>query len=70
MNIAYQTELRPALPNVYGASDYRDFRDQLAHIDRLLRASGEEDLLVQKGLERWEKEAHEAGKTARSCQRH
>ena len=38
--LTFQTELRPALPNVYGASDYREFRDQLSQMDHLLGKSG------------------------------
>ena len=53
--IALQTELRPALPNVYGASDYREFRDQLSQMDHLLRHTGMEDTLLSSALERWEK---------------
>ena len=61
MTIPFQTDLRPALPNVYGASDYREFRDQLSRMDHLLRYSGVEDGLVSSALERWEKGSRETG---------
>jgi len=38
--IAIQTEFRPALPVVFGAKDYRDFRDTLLEMDRILIATG------------------------------
>ena len=47
--IAFQTELRPALPNIHGAFDYREFRGQLSQMDRLLRKSGVEDELIEIG---------------------
>ena len=59
--IAFQTELRPALPNIHGAFDYREFRDQLSQMDRLLRKSGVEEELIDAALERWEKEGAKAG---------
>lgn len=51
--IAIQTEFRPALPNVYGAADYREFREVLSHMDTALRAGLGEDM-VQRWLEKWE----------------
>ena len=59
--IAFQPEFRPSLPNVYGASDYREFRDQLAQIDQLLRGSGIEDRLVGAAMARWEQQAEQDG---------
>jgi hypothetical protein len=56
MIISYQPELRPALPNVYAASDYREFRDQLSTIDELLVKSGLESSLIEGALQRWEKD--------------
>ena len=35
-NIAFQRELRPVLPNVYGTLDYREFREVLEKIDEVL----------------------------------
>jgi hypothetical protein len=55
--IAFQPDLRPALPNVYAASDYCEFRDQLTQIDRLLRVSGTENALVESAVLRWMSEA-------------
>ena len=69
MTIPFQTDLRPALPNVYGASDYREFRDQLSRMDHLLRYSGVEDRLVGSALERWEKGPRETGVKVMPAQR-
>ena len=49
-NIAFQPEFRPALPMVYGAKDYRDFRDTLLEMDRILVESGIEDAFVRRHL--------------------
>lgn len=46
--VAFQQELRPELPNVYGTYDYRTFRDILIKIDTILMRSGlEHDLIFQ-----------------------
>lgn len=55
MTVLYQLPLRPAIPNIYGASDYREFSDQLEKIDHLLRFSGAEESLVISALKRWER---------------
>lgn len=44
--IAFQTEFRPVLPVVFGAKDYREFRDTLVEIDRLLTVTGIEDRMI------------------------
>lgn len=49
-NIAFQPEFRPALPKVYGAKDYRDYRDALIEMDRILVESGAEDAFVRRHL--------------------
>lgn len=36
VNIAFQLQITPALPTIYGPVDYRDFRDTLQHIDMIL----------------------------------
>jgi len=51
--ITIQTEFSPDIPNVYGAADYREFRQSLLHMDTILNA-GLADDLVQKWLEKWE----------------
>lgn len=61
MMIAYQPNLRPALPNVYGASDYCEFRDQLWQIDQFLQSSDVEKALISTAMARWEREAKQAG---------
>jgi hypothetical protein len=50
--IAIQTEFSPALPNVYGAADYREFRETLDHMDTAIR-SGLADDLVTAWLDKW-----------------
>lgn len=45
--IIYQPELRPALPCVYGPVDFRDYRDRLVTIDRMLLEGGVEAVFIQ-----------------------
>jgi len=45
--LAWQPELRPALPCVYGPIDFREFRDQLITIDQLLDTGGVEMRFVR-----------------------
>lgn len=55
-NIPFQHELRPALPeipNIYGASDYQEFRSILIQIDCLIEKSNLEWPLINKALEKW-----------------
>ena len=59
--IALQLNFRPALPNVYGASDYREFRDQLSQIDKLLRGSGVEKALIDSAMARCQRGAKQEG---------
>lgn len=49
--VAFQPEFRPALPRVFGAKDYRDFRDTLIEMDRILVESGLEDAFVCRHLD-------------------
>lgn len=44
--IAFQPEFRPALPVVFGAKDYREFRAILVEMDRILVVSGLEGRFV------------------------
>ena len=44
--INFQPEFRPALPCVFGAKDYREFRAVLIETDRILRMSGIEDRFI------------------------
>ena len=48
--IAFQTEFRPALPVVFGAKDYREFRTTLEEMDRLLTITGIEDRMITQHL--------------------
>jgi hypothetical protein len=52
-NLPFQYELRPAIPNVYGTLDYREFRDTLIKIDEILNKSGLEHKIVQEALEEY-----------------
>jgi hypothetical protein len=49
-HIVYQPALRPALPCVYGPVDFRDYRDRLVTIDRLLLEGGVEAVFIQLAL--------------------
>lgn len=46
MILAFQPELRPALPVVWGAKDYQEFRDTLVEMDRILTATGIESRAI------------------------
>ena len=48
--IPLQQELSPALPNIYGAKDFREFKRTLVDIDAILRKSCIEDDLIEKTL--------------------
>lgn len=48
--VAFQQEFRPALPNVYGALDYRIFRDTLIKIDEILNKTDLEYPLILSAL--------------------
>jgi len=48
--IAFQTEFRPALPVVFGAKDYHEFRDTLQEMDRILTITGIEDRMIARHL--------------------
>ncbi len=51
--ITYQNELRPVLPTVFGAKDYREFRKTLEEMDHILTATGiEHRILTQKIIEK------------------
>ncbi|MBW2186552.1 MAG: hypothetical protein JRG71_09200, partial [Deltaproteobacteria bacterium] len=46
--IAFQTEFRPALPVVFGAKDYREFRTTIEEMDNILTTTGiEHQMIVQ-----------------------
>ena len=46
MIIQFQPSFRPALPEVFGAKDYRQFRETLVEMDRILASTGLEDRLI------------------------
>lgn len=51
MILPFQPEFRPALPTVYGAKDYREFRSTLEQMDRILMATGIEDRLITRRIQ-------------------
>ena len=44
--IAFQSELRPAIPVVFGAKDYREFRETIEEVDHFLTATGIEHRML------------------------
>ncbi len=50
--VAFQTELRPELPEINGSKDYREFRATLEDMDRILVKSGIEYRFISKHLEK------------------
>jgi len=55
-NIPFQLELRPeisAIPNIYGASDYQEFREILIKMDHMLQNSHLERRLLDQELTQW-----------------
>ena len=52
MNIIYQTEFRPELSTIYGPKSYRDLKEKLISIDKLLIESGIEDEIIGLDLEK------------------
>ena len=56
--IPLQTDLRPALPNVYGTQDYHSFRETLVKIDEILVASDLERDLILRALDEYVKANH------------
>jgi len=51
--IPFERPLPLSLPTIEGNVDYRDFRDQLLRIDRLLVQSGLETQMIAADLQRW-----------------
>ena len=73
--VPFQPDLRPALPCVFGAKDYREYRDTLVEMDRILAESGLEDAFVRRHLDAcFEKEGERRrifrAKVARKALRH
>lgn len=63
--IAFQPEFRPALPVVFGAKDYRDYRATLVEMDRILVSSGIEQRFINQRIA-----ALEGSPSPRQAQRH
>ena len=51
MIVSFQPELRPELPVVFGAKDYREFRATLEEMDRILTATGIEERFITNRIE-------------------
>ena len=51
--IPFQQSLRPSLPTIEGNADYRQTRDELLCIDRILRDTGLENKYVTAAVEQW-----------------
>jgi hypothetical protein len=50
MIVPFQPSFRPALPEVFGAKEYRQFRDTLIEMDHMLAATGLEDRLINERI--------------------
>ena len=48
--INFQPELRPALPTVFGAKEYREFRATLEEMDRILTVTGIENRFIMRRI--------------------
>jgi len=53
--IYFQPEFRPALPCVFGAKDYQEFRAELIEADRILTQTGLEEQLIAAQIASYEK---------------
>ena len=58
--IPLQPQLPQVLPTIEGNVDYRDFRDQLLHMNQMLSTSGMEAQLIESDLQRF-KQLMESG---------
>jgi len=63
--INFQPEFRPALPCVFGAKDYREFRAALIETDRILSITGMENRFIERRLA-----SYKHPLSARQLQRH
>jgi hypothetical protein len=69
--IPFELPLPVILPTIEGNVDYRDFRDQLLCIDRLLIQSGLESQMIQTDLQRWlARQKRVSAKAQQNHQRH
>ena len=66
-SITYQNELRPVLPTVFGAKDYREFRKTLEEMDHILTTTGIEHRILTQKIR--EEAAHSSIKRQRSLYR-
>ncbi len=69
-NIPFQHALRlplPEIPNIYGASDYREFREVLKKIDHILTQTPLEKQLIDRALSQWL--ANDQGETISSSEK-
>jgi IS5 family transposase len=51
--VTFQQEIRPEIFNVYGALDYKEFKETLEKIDKIMTQSGLEHKLVSQALEKY-----------------
>lgn len=58
INVPFQQEFRPEIPNVFGALDYREFRETLIKIDTILNESDLEHKLISQVLEQYVTDNH------------
>ena len=72
ITIAFQPELRPALPPVFASKDYREFRAILIEMDRILVVSQIEHDFILRQIQNLEKRLAKKGRrlSARQAQRH
>jgi len=49
-SITYQHELRPVLPTVFGAKDYREFRETLKEMDHILTTAEIEHRVIEQKI--------------------
>lgn len=63
-SIAYQMEFRPVLETVFGPKEYREFRETLCEMDRLLRETGVEHRLLSRKVREQGEDLSEGQKQA------
>jgi len=69
--IPFELPLPHILPTIEGNVDYRDLRDQLLHIDRLLTQSRLETQMIEADLQRWlARQKRVSAKAQQQHQRH
>ncbi len=67
--ITFQPELRPELPDIFAAKDYREFRATLVEMDRILSVSGIKNRFITRQIKILEESADKPF-SPRRAQRH